>query len=289
DQLTWVDQLTWTDGQQITIDWGARAVGSPAAHQGGNRGQGVRVAILDTGIDSTHPDLSVAGGINVIDPAAGWADDNGHGTAMAGIIAASGRHGLTGVAPDVSLYAVKVLDADGAGYLGDVVRGLDWAIAQKVQVVSISLGSHAASRALAQAIDRAREAGITVVASAGNGGRPNGKGMSLDYPATIPGVLSIGAVGPNLQRAPFSATGNELDFMAPGVGILSTFPGGYAVGTGTSHAAAYASGVVALLLAERPGLGPDEVETILKQEALPLVHPSPDRRYGYGLLRLPGR
>lgn len=287
DQLTWADQFTWTDGTSVTSDWGVRAVGTPLAQKRGNLGQRVRVAVVDTGIDLTHPNLRVAGGTNILDPNASYSDDNGHGTHIAGIIGAQGLRGVTGVAPDASLYSVKVMGADGTGQISDVIAGLEWALTNKMQVVNLSLGSHAASRALEQALIRARTDGLVVVAASGNTGNTTGKGNTLEVPGRYPSVLTVGAVGPTLTRAVFSSTGKELDLVAPGVNILSTFPGGYRVGSGTSQSAAFASGVVALVLAANPGANPDDVEGILFRSAQPLTPSSSDWRYGHGLIRVP--
>lgn len=289
DHLTWQDSMQWTDGKSIAFDWGLRAVGARNAWKRGNTGAGVKVAVLDTGIALDHPALRVEGGINVIDPEASYADDNGHGTHMAGIIAARGAQGLYGVAPDVSLYAVKVFGADGSGYVSDVVKGLEWAIENGVQVVNLSLGGSSSSRAIKETLEEAREEGIVVVAAAGNDGKPKGTGNSLQAPAKYESVIAVGAVGPNLSRATFSATGKGLDYMAPGVKIRSTFPGGSMLGSGTSQSAAFVSGLVSLILAENPDASPQQVERILRQTAQPLSNQLPSPAYGYGLARVPAQ
>lgn len=290
EQLTWgdIDRTTalWTDGRGVAYDWGMRAVGAPAQRQ--NVGAGVKVAVLDSGIDTEHPDLKVTGGYNAIERGASYDDDNGHGTHMAGIIAANGAHGLTGVAPAVELYAVKVLTADGTGHMSDVVEGINWAVSRRVQVINLSLSGQTPSKVLERALRKARAAGVLVVTSAGNNGTLEGQGDVLGVPASYSSVVTVGAIAPNLGRAYFSATGKELDFVAPGVNIISTFPGGYRVGTGTSQATAFASGVAAAVIASNRRLSPEDVVEVLHNAAQPLAPEGGEWRYGDGLIRFPG-
>ncbi len=190
------------------------------------RGQSVNVAVIDSGIESKHPDVvhAYAGGTNVLDPAKSPEDDFGHGTHVAGIIAAADNHiGIVGVAPDVKLWAVKALYQDGSGHDDYVVAALDWLIAKKQQsggawVANMSFGG-LGTNALAKAVQRALDAGIILVAAAGNTGTETG----LLYPAGYDGVISVGAVDSQRQVAPFSTRGYGLDIAGPGVDVMSTY------------------------------------------------------------------
>ena len=210
--------------EQIT-PWGIAAIHArdvwPAT-----RGQSVNVAVIDSGIDTKHPDLAqaYAGGTNIVDPTKPPEDDFGHGTHVAGIIAAADNNiGTVGVAPGVKLWAVKVLYQDGSGHDDYVVAGLDWLIAKKQQsggawVANMSLGG-LGTNALKLAVQRALDAGIILVASAGNTGDQTG----LLYPAGYEGVISVGAVDVLGNVAAFSTHGLGLDVVAPGVDVMSTY------------------------------------------------------------------
>lgn len=255
-----------------------------------NTGVGSKVAVLDTGIDVDHPDLDVAGGYNAITNIEGAADDdNGHGTHAAGIIAALKDTGedtgaVTGVAPDASLYAVKVLNAAGSGYVSDVVDGIYWAINNDMDVINLSLGTSTHYSTLHAAVDAAYAAGIVVVAAAGNEGNPPGKGDNVIYPAKYSSVIAVAATNQDDERPKWSSTGPDLELAAPGVDILSTWnDGGYEGKSGTSMAAPHVSGTVALVLAS--GLYTvDEVRSILQATADDLGAAGWDSKYGYGLL-----
>jgi subtilisin family serine protease len=192
--------------------FGVRAVGSGAT------GEGVNVGVLDTGI-SAHPDLQIAGGYNFVANSEEYADDVGHGTHVAGTIAAQPNgEGLVGVAPKVRLYALKVLDHRGSGRTSHIVAGIEWAIAHDLRVINMSFGSNRGSQTEQRAIVAAAEAGVVMVAASGNEGGPVG------YPAAYPEVIAVGAVGKSGIVARFSSRGPQLGLTAPGVNILSTVP-----------------------------------------------------------------
>lgn len=255
-----------------------------------NTGVGSKVAVLDTGIDVDHPDLDVAGGYNAITNIEGAADDdNGHGTHVAGIIAALNDTGedtgaVTGVAPDASLYAVKVLNAAGSGYVSDVVEGIYWAISNDMDVINLSLGTSTDYSTLHTAVDDAYAAGIVVVAAAGNEGNPPGKGDNVIYPAKYSSVIAVAATNQDDERPKRSSTGPDLELAAPGVDILSTWnDGDYKSKSGTSMAAPHVSGTVALMLASGV-YTVDEVRSILQATADDLGAAGWDSKYGYGLV-----
>ncbi len=221
----------------------------------GHGGAGVKVAVIDTGIDCTHPDLS---------PNCVWAanfvkgskktDEFGHGTHVAGIIAARDNgFGVIGVAPEATLYAVKVLDANGSGSWSAVASGIVWAVQNGMHVINMSLGGTSSSQAVADAVTAAWNAGILIVSAAGNSGCCD----TVLYPAKYPETMAVAAVDQNDQRATFSSTGPELDVAAPGVAILSTVPtgscklcdpSGYRTLSGTSMATPHVAGTGALLI-----------------------------------------
>lgn len=230
--------------------WGLTAVGADQAY-GITRGAGVTVCIVDTGIQANHPDLAgqVIGGENFVvsrgtaNPSA-WADDNNHGTHVAGTVAALDNSiGVVGVAPQAKLFAAKVLDKRGSGYSSWVADGIYSCVRNQTQVISMSLGSASSSSLIRDAVVAASRAGIIVVAAAGN------EGGAVGYPAAYPEVLAISAVDSSLKFASFSNSGPEIDFAAPGVGVLSTIRDGlYGTYSGTSMATPHVSGVVALVL-----------------------------------------
>jgi serine protease len=194
------------------------------------RGESINVAVLDTGIDWTHPDLVAAysGGINILDDTKPPMDDNFHGTHVAGIIAATDNDfGVVGGAPDVKLWNVKVLDREGKGYDEYTAAGIDWVVEQQRLwggrwVINMSLGSASLGGKLeGLAVQRAYAAGIVLVASAGNRNQD-----WLDYPAAYPGVLAVGAIGEDGEKAEFSSYGGGMLVVAPGVAVQSTFLAG---------------------------------------------------------------
>ena len=223
-------------------------------------GYAVEVAVLDTGIDYEHPDLDAncKGGINIINSRKSYKDDNGHGTHCAGIIAAEdNEEGVVGVAPEASLYGVKVLDRRGSGWVSDIIAGLDWCDKNGMDIVNMSFGGGYSS-SLHDACDAAKDAGLLLVAAAGNDGGP------VIYPAAYESVIAVSATNSSDGLASFSNYGDEIAIAAPGVNILSTYKGGgYATGDGTSMAAPHVAGTLALsanifATADDLGLSADE-------------------------------
>lgn len=248
------------------IPWGIATVKAPAAWSI-SKGTTVKVAIMDTGIDLTHPDLqsNIKGGINTIKPAKSANDDNGHGTHVAGIVAAvNNTIGVVGVAPEVHLYAVKVLNAAGSGWLSDIIEGFQWCIDNQIKVINMSFGSDGTNSSEQEAVTQAYNAGITLVAAAGNDGYAN----SVDYPGAYPEVIAVSAIDANLKLASFSSYGPEVDITAPGVQIYSTYKkAAYATMSGTSMATPHVTGVAALRLAQNPSQSPAEIKTAIQTTA----------------------
>jgi serine protease len=267
--------------------WGLDAVGAPLAWSV-TRGAGIVVAVVDTGI-AAAPDLEgrVLPGWNQIAGTTDATDDNGHGTHVSGTIAENADNGLAeaGLAPDVSLLPVKVLDASGSGSDSDVAAGIVWASDHAARVINLSLGGPTSSRVLSDAVSYATAHGVLVVAAAGNESGPVG------YPARIAGVLGVGAVDSTLVRASFSNTGTGLDIVAPGVGIVQQTLGA-SVGTfadatlsGTSMATPFVSAAAALVLAVSPTRTPASVSRTLERTAQDLGVAGRDADTGYGLVR----
>jgi subtilisin len=260
-------------------------------------GRGVKVAIIDTGIDNNHPDLSVSGGASFVPGVGSWDDDQGHGTHCAGIAGArNNAAGIVGVAPECSLYAVKVLNAQGSGQLSWILAGMNWCLANGIDVASMSLGSDVSQPdapctvAYQRAAERLINAGCIVIAAAGNAGRePN---HWVGRPARCPGFMAVAAVDRNRQRASFSSFGppslgsqEGVEIAAPGARINSTVPGGgYGVKSGTSMACPHVSGAAALLKEQHPAWSPAQIRARLRATADDLGAPGNDPHFGSGLL-----
>jgi subtilisin len=215
------------------------------------QGEGVKVAVLDTGADLNHDDLkaNLLPGINMINPKKSAQDDNGHGSHVAGTICALNNDlGVVGVAPKAKVVPVKVLDKKGSGDLAVVAKGIRWAVDQGVDMITMSLGSPAPVGEIKSAINYAESKKVVVFCAAGNAGQTR----QIFYPAAYPNVVGIGAIDEKFNRANFSCTGPDLDFLAPGVRILSTVPvNWYAVLSGTSMATPFAVGLACLLLSHK--------------------------------------
>jgi len=253
-------------------------------------GEGVGVAILDTGIDEDHESLpDPQGGTNTIDDTH-WGDDgNGHGTHVAGTVAALDNDvGVVGVGPSIDLYAVKVLDDDGGGTMSSVAAGIDWVVEEAeddIPILNMSLGG-GDNNTLSEAVEAAHQAGHVLIASAGNDGNPGGRGDNVGYPAAYDEVIAVAASDDDDNRARFSSTGPQVELIAPGVDVLSTVPGDdYDEYSGTSMSAPHVAGVAALVWdAEGAGLGNNEkIRGVLQETAEELD--LDDEHQGYGLVR----
>ena len=220
-----------------------------------SKGKGITVAILDTGCDVTHPDLSgrIIGVRNFTSDDDGQpdvvTDYSGHGTHVAGTIAAiHNGTGVVGVAPEANLLILKVLDQSGSGKYDWILNGINYAVEQRVDIISMSLGGSVDVPELHQAIQNAISNQILVVCAAGNEGDGQSSSDEFAYPASYNEVISVGSI--NLQRgsSEFSNSNNEVDLVAPGEEILSTYLNGtYAKLSGTSMATPHVSGALALI------------------------------------------
>ncbi|NEW09152.1 S8 family serine peptidase [Paenibacillus sp. SYP-B3998] len=264
-----------------TIPWGIKAIGADLTMNTKSEGKNIKVAVLDTGI-AIHPDLNISGGISFITNNSSYSDDNGHGTHVAGTIAAlNNKFGVVGTAPLADLYAVKVLDNSGSGNYAEIIQGIYWAIDNRMDIISMSFGGSENSQLLHEAIQEASNNGILIVAAAGNRGR--GAETEL-YPALFPEVISVGATDKKNQRAVFSSTGSELDIVAPGTDILSTTKDGqYALLSGTSMAVPHVTGAAATLWAKNKKMSSQQIKNKLYETATALGNTS---EYGHGLINV---
>jgi len=272
-----------------TLPWGVDQIDADLVWaQMANKGEGVKVALLDTGINLKHPDLvdNIYGGYNAIDPRKAPVDTYGHGTHVAGIIAGMDNEiGVIGVAPRANLYAVKVLDVN-SGYISDVIDGLQWCIDNQMQVINMSVGLLEDVESFHEAITRAYEQGIVLIAASGNSGE-----NSVIYPAKYPEVIAVGASDFNNQIPYWSSQGPEVDIVAPGLDIYSTFLGvTYRELIGTSMACPHVAGTAALILSsgisDSNGNGRvnDEVRERLLSTATDLGETGWNSSSGWGLV-----
>lgn len=270
---------------EIANQWGYTRLGGSTLN-GYTQGEGVVVAVLDTGVDASHPDLEgkVLQGWDSMNPnGKGTYDPNGHGTHIAGIIAATANNGIgvAGIAPKVSILPVRVLDHTGNGDDGELALGIIWAVDNGAHVLNISIGGAVPSDLLEGALDYALEKEVVVVVAAGNDAMV---GNTPSYPGAYKQVLTVGATDSMDKRAAFSNTGDYLDVVAPGSWIKSTWPGGsYQWSSGTSMATPFVSAAAALLIASRAGTG-SKVASLLKSSALDLGSNGPDTEFGNGLV-----
>ncbi|MBI2980461.1 MAG: S8 family serine peptidase [Chloroflexi bacterium] len=234
------------------LPWGVDRIDAELVHPS-NNGTGIKVAILDSGIDLDHPDLAVSGNVTFVTGTTTGDDDNGHGTLVAGIVGALDNDiGVIGVAPEAALYAVKVLNYNGSGTMSNILSGIQWALDNNMQVINMSFGSAMQMPStIKDALDNAYNAGIVIVAGAGDGGNAGGTGDNIWNPARYESVIAVGATDNTDARYTSSSTGYTLELVAPGVDIYSTaMGGGYGNITGTSASSPHAAGVAALLITD---------------------------------------
>jgi subtilisin len=273
--------------------WGVPHISADVAHATGNKGAGVRVAVLDTGIDYDHEDLdgNYRGGYDFVFDDADPFDDsfNSHGTHVAGIVAAEeDGFGVIGVAPEVDLFAVKVLDGAGFGLEDWLIAGIDWAVQNGAEVINLSIQGPD-TQGLRDACDRAYEAGVLLVAA---GGSSLAGGGPVRYPAAYASVIAVTGTDSLDLPGYFAPIGEELELAAPGVDVFSTIAGGgHDFLSGSSQAAPHVTGAAALyILSNTKDLSGDglldheDVRLMLQMEASDLGDEGRDEVYGYGLV-----
>ncbi len=290
---------------EYSSSWGVQYIGSETVHNQNINGTGVKIAVLDTGIDYNHPDLNgnYKGGYDFVNNDPDPWDDNClsffkicHGTHVSGIIGAQHNGiGVVGVAPGSSLYAVKVLDGGGFGDASLVISGIEWAKNNGMNIISMSLESTENNTAVLDAVNAAYDSGVLLVAAGGNtGGRP------VLYPAAYDSVIAVTAIDQNGQKASFSPIDQKIEVAAPGVRINSTvcivadsshcLQDGYGFLSGTSMAAPHVTGVAALIFSTNftdvngDGLMDNkDVREIIRNTAFDAGSPGKDDIYGYGI------
>ncbi|MNB68956.1 Subtilisin DY [compost metagenome] len=252
-----------------SIPWGVRAIRAPEAWSR-STGVHVKIGLIDTGVDFLHPDLkaSLASGINLLHRGMLPIDDNGHGTHIAGTLAASGGlKGMMGVAPRAVIVPVKAFDHSGAAYVSDIVLGIDWCVQNRIDLINMSFGMKTRSKALHEVVVKAYRAGIPIIASSGNDGKRGG-----DYPARYPETIAVGAIDRKRRVASFSNRGGYIDVHGPGEKVSSCWlKESYKEMSGTSMATSHVTGAAALLLALRPGITPRELKLALRRSTVPLL------------------
>ncbi len=273
-----VPAATVTDPSYAS-SWALPKIQAPTAWDAAN-GSGVTIAILDTGVDSAHPDLAsnLVPGWNVYDNTANTADAHGHGTRVAGVaaMAANNARGSAGVAWGAKIMPVRIADANGYAYWSTVAQGIYWAADHGAKVVNVSFNGVSGSATVQTAAQYLRSKGGVVVVAAGNSG-------ALESFAANDSLLTVAATDQNDARASFSSYGSYVDLAAPGVSIYSTAAGGtYASASGTSFSSPVVAATAALMLSANARLTPSDVDRILKTTALDLGTAGVDPYFGTG-------
>ncbi|MCY1119850.1 S8 family serine peptidase [Bacillus pumilus] len=256
--------------------WGYKVIGHEKPN---NHKNYVKIAILDSGINKSHKEFKdlTFYEYNAIKPKKSIEDEYGHGTAIAGIIAATGEE-IKGISQNAIIYDVKVLNKNGKGKVEDVVKGIKWCIEQKVDIINISFGFGKDYDELRNVIKSALDNNITITAASGNT-----LGLTVEYPAKYDGVLSISSLNEKLKIDPISAKG-KIDFSAPGVNIKTTdIHGGYTKVKGTSFATAFATGAIGCLYSKKYK-SKENVHQTLKKNTVDLGKLGYDREYGNGMI-----
>lgn len=265
-----------------TIDWGINRIGANSIWETSS-GAGIKIAVIDTGIQTDHPDLSsnIIAGYDFVNNDTNAYDDNGHGTHVAGIIAATqNQAGTIGASYSTKLMPIKVLNSSGYGYLSDVAQGIYFAANNGARIINLSLGTSVDSYTLKTAIIYAANRGVLVVAAAGNS-----YGAPCSYPAAYSSAVCVVATDSNNRLASFSNVGGELS--APGVSNYSTFLGStYRYLSGTSMATPHVAGAAATVMAACTDCSTSEVRSILRDTAIDLGAEGQDIIFGYGLVDL---
>lgn len=289
-----IDQIAYALAQ--TVPWGMSKINAPAVWSAGNKGTGIKIGVIDTGIDYNHPDLAAnyKGGYNFVANTADPMDDHGHGTHVSGTIAAlDNTIGVIGVAPEAWIYSLKVLNSSGSGSYSAIISAIDWCINNGMKIMNASLGGSSFSQTLKDACDKAWNAGLVFVAAAGNSGGTEcpTTGGNVGYPAKFDSVIAVGATDSNDALASFSSRGPEVEISAPGVAILSTVPSGsctmcdpsgYKQAQGTSMACPHATGVCALIWKANSSMTNVQVRECIGSTAIDLGTAGRDSCFGRG-------
>ncbi|WP_368293248.1 S8 family serine peptidase [Dehalobacter sp. TBBPA1] len=292
---------------EYSYQWGLQRVRADQVWQEGVTGQGVVIAVIDTGVDLDHPDLADANGSNLVKgynaitrstATSAVQDDNGHGTSVAGLIAARNNNkGIIGVAYNAKIMPIKAMDRNGEGEDAVIADGIIWAVDNGAKIINMSLGSDEETKILDDALQYAADKGCLLIGASGNVSGSTSQVYShqttagtseVSYPAANPNVLAVSALDSSNVITDFSLTGSEVLLSAPGKRILTDYwsntETGYAYMTGTSIAAPFVTGAAALLWSKYPGLMADQIKQALIGSAYDLGQEGRDNDYGYGRL-----
>ncbi len=266
--------------------WGLPAVSAPVGWDVTTGNASVIVAVVDSGVDSTHPDLQgkVIAGYDFVNNDSDPSDDRGHGTKVAGIIAANtdNRVGIAGINWNGKILSEKALDQYGYGLSSNIAKAITHATDNGAKVINLSLGGTSNSSTLKSAVDYAYNKGVTLVAAAGNSGD-----NTIFYPAGYSNVIAVGSVNIELLRSSFSSYGPHLDVVAPGELIYTTRPNSeYVRSTGTSFSAPFVSALASLLLSLNQQLTPSQIQDIIQKTAKDAGDPGWDQFYGWGIMNI---
>jgi thermitase len=289
-----IDASTYNDSLR-SQQWALTALKAESVHKTA-KGSGVTIAVVDTGVKATHADLAtVVAGTDFVTPDANANDENGHGTHVAGVIAATydNKKGIAGLAPKAKILPVRVLDKDGNGTSANVAKGVLYAVSKGAKVINLSLGTTSNSTALQAAVAEAIKKNVLVVAAAGNRGC-TATGSPTEYPAAMPGVVGVGAVDKSLQKASFSSCGSWVDVAAPGAAVISTVirssvglgcsaSTDYCTLNGTSFATPYVAAAAALAI-EKRGWNQATIAAKLETSSTDLYTIGKDKNTGAGFL-----
>lgn len=278
-----IDEISQRYSEEL--QWGFHSMGIRQAWNEGYNGDGIKIGIIDSGI-ALHPEFTIAGGVSTFEYTDSWQDDHGHGTLVAGIVAAQQNgFGMTGIAPNVELYAIKSLNKEGTGKMQNLYEGIEWAIQNDMDIINLSIGVKKGTVIFEELLNEAYDKGIVIIAAAGNDGLDNGSGNTVVYPAKYENSIAVSAIDPSLNRAEFSATGEEVEFSAPGKFIVTTYlDNQYALASGTSLAAPHITGFLAILKQMYPTMSNEEIRKEMIKYSLDLGDKGKDNWYGYGFV-----
>lgn len=247
------------------------------------------IALVDTGVDLTHPDLkdNLVKGTNLVQPGKQPQDDNGHGTRVAGVLAAVGNNGkgTAGIVWKARIMPIKALDADGYGDEDRLGEAIMYAVKNGAKIVVLSVGLYRESPYMKDIVEYAEDHGVLLVAATGNDGLKFKSKIAVKYPAAYPSVLAVGGLAADGKAEPRSNSGPEVDLVAPWNVYTTALGGGYAKEQGTSMAAPQAAGVAALVWAKYPAMKPYQIRELLRQTAKDIGTKGWDEQTGYGLLQ----
>ena len=276
--------LTPNDPYYAAHQWHLPRVGAPIAWDTTTGSASVTIAVVDSGVEATHPDLAgrVLAGYDFANNDSNPADDNGHGTAVAGVAAARGNDGIgvAGAAWNVSILPVKTMGANGSGSYSAIANGITFSADRGARIINLSLGGTATSSTLQSAVSYAWNKNCVIIAAAGN----NGTSTTV-YPAAYPNVIAVSATTSADTTASFSSFGSFVDLSAPGQDITTSWPGGsYVTISGTSFSSPLTAGVAALVLSINPTLSNSQVNSLLTSNTDDLGAAGYDIYFGTGRL-----